>query len=76
MNYPEEIWADTDLVCSDEPHEGWQKYRRVNEPKTAKGMKLSRVEMMDGKPVRCFIEDKPANKKVSDAPESAAPNRK
>ncbi len=23
------------------------------------GMKLSRVEIMDGKPVRCFIEDKP-----------------
>jgi hypothetical protein len=33
MNYPKEIWADTDLVCSDEHHEGWQKYQRVDAPK-------------------------------------------
>lgn len=26
MKYPREIWADTDLVCSDSPVEGWQKY--------------------------------------------------
>lgn len=28
MNYPKQIWADTDLVCDDEPHENWQKYYR------------------------------------------------
>lgn len=58
MNYPETIWADTDLVCSDEPREGWQEYRRVDESETPKGMKLSRVETLDGKPMRCFVEDK------------------
>lgn len=26
MIYPNEIWADTDLVCADEPHEGWVRY--------------------------------------------------
>ena len=56
MNYPDEIWADTDLVCSAEPHDGWQKYQRVDEPSPPPGMKLTRVEMQDNQPVRCYIE--------------------
>ncbi len=32
MNYPKEIWVDTDLVGDDEPHENWQKYVLVGEP--------------------------------------------
>ena len=31
MNYPKEIWVDTDLVGDDEPHENWQKYVLVEE---------------------------------------------
>ena len=31
MNYPKEIWADTDLVCSDEPKESHEKYIRAEE---------------------------------------------
>jgi hypothetical protein len=72
MNYPHEIWADTDLVCDDKPHDGWQKYRIVDDvprwvdapirvDEIPPGMKLARLEMQDGKSVRCFIEDKPSN---------------
>ena len=72
MNYPHEIWADTDLVCDDKPHDGWQKYRIVDDvprwvdapirvDEIPPGMKLARLEMQDGKSVRCYIEDKPSN---------------
>lgn len=30
--YPEEIWADTDLVGDTEPHEGWQRYVKYERP--------------------------------------------
>ena len=71
MNYPNHVWIKAfkrelkpwsqpgcDLEVSDMPLDGWVKYMRVNEPETPPGLKLSRVEMMDGKPVRCFVEDK------------------
>lgn len=35
MKYPKEIWADTDLVCSDEEHEGWERYVRADKSKPA-----------------------------------------
>lgn len=31
MNYPKEIWADTDLVCSEEPSESKERYVRADE---------------------------------------------
>lgn len=32
--------------------------KRIRRDKTPEGMRLNRIETLDGKPVRCFIEDK------------------
>ena len=59
MNYPEEIWVDTDLVGDDKLHATWQKYRKVEDvPVVPKGMKYTKTEFIDGIPVYCFIENK------------------
>lgn len=52
MNYPNEIWADTDLVCDDHSHEGWQRYKKVDEPETPhKRMKfIDKIRILEQDP--------------------------
>jgi hypothetical protein len=44
MNYPTTIYADTDLVCGEEPKEGHQKYVRCDDNELAADARLASVD--------------------------------
>ena len=48
MNYPSEIYADTDLVCGEEPKEGHEKYVRADEHEKLMVAVNNLVEIVEG----------------------------
>ena len=44
MNYPTTVYADTDLVCGEEPKEGHQKYVRCDDNELAADARLASVD--------------------------------
>jgi len=48
MNYPSEIYADTDLVCGEEPKEGHEKYVRADEHEKLVVAVNNLVEIVEG----------------------------
>ena len=48
MNYPEIIYADTDLVCGEEPKEGHEKYVRFAEYQKLLAAVNNLVEIVEG----------------------------
>jgi spore coat protein CotH len=48
MNYPKEIYADTDLVCGEEPKEGHEKYVRADEHDKLVAAVNNLVEIVEG----------------------------
>ena len=63
MIYPNEIWADTDLVCSEEPKEGHEKYIRA-ENAQEKDLAL-RQWMQDVTSLLCYQPEVPHAHKES-----------
>jgi hypothetical protein len=48
MNYPKEIYADTDLVCGEEPKEGHEKYVCADEHDKLVAAVNNLVEIVEG----------------------------
>ena len=48
MNYPKEIYADTDLVCGGEPKDGHEKYIRSDEHDKLLAAVNNLVEIVEG----------------------------
>ena len=48
MNYPKEIYADTDLVCGEEQKEGHEKYLRADEVEAVMVAVNNLVEIVEG----------------------------